>query len=87
MLADDSGSLQLLSSEGASRTDVGLGWSRVLFRTSFSPSLFRFPLRQSNDAGTSVKAVVPCNKISHQILCGQTNALNKYFLQMEERMS
>ena len=64
-----SGSLQLLSSEGASRTEVGLGWSRLLFRHLFTPSLSRFLVELSND--TDAPEVVLCNAISYQLFWGQ----------------
>jgi hypothetical protein len=64
MLLDDSDSLMLLSSNDASRTEVGLGSSRLPFRhPPLNPS--RCPLGQTEEIGVSMERI-SCSMPHHQ---------------------
>jgi hypothetical protein len=67
MFLNDSESLMLLSSNDTSRTEVGLGPSRVLLSPPLELNPLRSPVGQSDEIGTS-KETISCIMIPHQFV-------------------
>jgi hypothetical protein len=67
MLLDDSDSLMLLSSNDASRTEVGLGSLPVPFRPPPDLNPSKCPLGQMEEIGSS-KETISCSMSHHQFV-------------------
>ena len=67
MLLDESDSLMLQSSNDASRTEIGLGSSRLPFRPPPDLNPSRCPLEQTEEIGASMETI-SCSMPHHQFI-------------------